>query len=167
MAEETNVQSTETTPDTGGGATYTQTQVDDMVRQATEGMPSAEELAAFRAWQDSRQSDEDRIGTVTRERDQARNDLAAAQEKIQQFEREKLLSAKGVPADDLDYYAFKIGKLVTKDKTFEQAADEYLREHKPRGSDGVRVDLGAGLSGNKGDKTPNDEMNALIRGALK
>ena len=41
MAEETNVQSTETTPDTGGGATYTQTQVDDMVRQATEGMPSA------------------------------------------------------------------------------------------------------------------------------
>lgn len=101
---------------------------------------------------------------VEKERDETRSSLAAAQAEIEQYKREKLLLSKGVPANDVDYYAFKIGKMVTDSKTFEQAAEDFF---KGNNTGKVHVDLGAPLGGGSLQKTANEQMNALIRGALK
>ena len=92
---------------------------------------------------------------------QLQKDLESALQRVQQLERERWLLSQGVPEEDLDYYAFKIGKLVTPEKDFTAAAKDYIKTHRgPRG-----VSTGAGLSG-RVSKAPgiNDTMNRLIRG---
>ena len=149
--------------------TFTQAELDTIVAKrlakAQTGMPSDDELSAFRAWKSSQQTEQQKWDALQKERDAARTDLTAAQAKIEQFEREKVLIGKGVNADDVEYYAFKIGKLVSDDKTFEQAATEYFAENPPKNT--VRVDFGGSMVGNAAKNTPNNAMNALIRGARK
>jgi len=148
--------------------TFTQAELDTIVARrlakAQRGMPDEVELTAFRAWKDSQQTEQQRMNTLTQERDTARNDLAAANAKVEQYEREKLMLAKGIPADDVDYYVFKAGQMVSDTKTFEQAADEVIKARPPQT---VRVDFGAPLNSGGEKKTSNDAMNALIRGARK
>lgn len=146
----------------GSGAeerTFTQAQLDAIVARekakATKGWFSAEDMNAKDA----------SITTLTTERDTARADLQKAQDELESFKREKILTGKGVPAEDVDYYAFKIAKLVTDKKTFEQAADEFLKDNPPRM---VRISTGGTLGGGtQPTPKPNDKMNALIRGVLK
>lgn len=91
--------------------------------------------------------------------------LETANKKLTQYEREKYLTSKGVGADELEFYCFKIGQKVTDTVSFEKAADEFLKDRKPAS---VRVDMSAhvGNSGNSATGT-NDAMNALIRGKFK
>ena len=149
--------------------TYTQTELDTIVgkrvSKAMKGMPGEEELAAFRSWKESQQTEKERWDALTRERDESRSALAEAKAKVEQFEREKFLLGKGVPADDVDYYAFKIGKLVSDTTDFEKAAEVYLKDNPPAGT--MQVDLAAPLGGGQPGKTENEMMNSLIRGARK
>ena len=151
--------------------TFTQAEVDAIItrRLAKEkkGMPDEAELTAFRAWKDSQQTEQQRMNTITQERDTAKSDLAAAQAKIEQYERERLMLSKGVAAEDVDYYVFKAAKLVSDSKTFEQAADEVIKTRQTQNSSRLVVNLGGSLQGGTGEKTSNDVMNALIRGARK
>lgn len=148
--------------------TFTQAEVDTIIgkrlAKAMKGMPDEAELTAFRAWKENQQTEQERVNTLTTERDTARTQLTAAQAELEQYKREKLLLSKGVPANDVDYYAFKIGKLVNDSKTFEQAAEDFFKENN---TGKVHVDLGAPLGGGSLNKTANEQMNALIRGALK
>jgi hypothetical protein len=161
----TSVTTAATTQEPTTERTFTQAEVDALVgrrvAKATKGMPDESELAAFRTWKANQQTEADKLNSLTQERDTATAALAAANEELEQFKREKLLTGMGVSADDVDYYAFKIGKLVTEDKTFEDAAKEYLQD-KTGGK--VRVDLGAALSGSKVATTTNESMNQLLRG---
>lgn len=169
MADETNVQSTESTTATEQEKTFTQADVDTLIekRLARERKkyPSEDEMKSFRDWKESQQTEKDRWDALTKERDTARTDLASVQSELEQLKREKILVSKGVPAEDVDYYAFKIGKLVTENITFEKAAEEFLKENNPAR---VRVDMTAQVgSGKLTAKTGNEAMNALIRGAFK
>ena len=143
------------------GRVYTQEQLDAIIdraqKRATKGMFTPEQMAA----KDSA------ISTLTTERDTERADKAKLQEQLDALMREKHLRGKGVPEDALEFYAFKIGKLVTDKKTFEQAAEEYLKDNPPAGT--VRMSTGGGVGGNGGNQPPNSSevMNALIRGATK
>jgi len=170
MVEENNnpvVQ--EPTPGGQEEKTFTQAEVDSIVARrlakAQKGMPDEAELAAFRTWKDSQQTEQQRMTALTTERDTAKTELAAALAKVQQYEREKVLLAKGVNAEDVDYYVFKAAQLVTDTKTFEQAADEIIKARQPQNK--VVVNLGGSLQGGAAPKTGNDAMNALIRGARK
>lgn len=107
----------------------------------------------------------DDFASLTKERDTAKTELAAAQAKVQQYEREKLMLSKGVSADDVDYYVFKAAQLVSDTKTFEQAADEFIAAHKPQNK--VVLNLGGSLQPGGKSENANDAMNALIRGARK
>lgn len=146
--------------------TFTQAEVDALiskrVARATRGMPSSEELEAFRTWQSNQQTDAEKITKLTGERDTAQSELSTAKEKLEQYERERFLVKNGVPAEDVDYYAFKIGKLVTDDKPFEEAAEEFLKEHNAPSK--ARVDTSASLNGGgKSPASPNEQMNNIIR----
>lgn len=149
--------------------TFTQAELEAILEKrlskVKKGMPAEEELTAFRAWKESQQTEKERWDTLTKERDTAKTELTAAQAELEQYHREKFLLGKGVPAEDVDYYAFKIGKLVTDTVDFEKAAEKFLEEQKPSGS--MRVDFGAPLGGGQGGATPNEQMNNLIRGFRK
>ena len=140
--------------------TFTQEQLDAIISRerskATKGWFSAEQMAAK----------DTTIQTLTTERDTAKADKDKLQAELDTYKREKFLSGKGVPADMVEFYAFKIGKLVTDKKTFEQAAEEYLKDNPPAGN--VRLSTGGSVGGSGGQQpNPNDIMNALIRGASK
>lgn len=160
---------TQTAPGTQQTERYfTQAELDSIVARrlakAQRGMPDEAELTAFRAWKGSQQTEQERMSTITQERDTARAELATAKAEVEQYKREKLLLSKGVAPEDADYYAFKIAKLVTEGKTFEQAAEDYFKENQPR-KNGAKVDTGGSLSGGNQPQTTNSFMNALIRGA--
>lgn len=168
MAESNpNTNPQQETPAGGTEQTFTQAQLDEIVgkrvARAMKGMPSEAELGEFRSWKNGK--DKDALAAVTKERDDNKAALDAANATIQKYEHEKLLLSKGVPADDIDYVEFKVNKLVNDKTSFEQAAESYLKENKPSR---VRIDMSAPLGGGDGGKTTaNDVMNALIRGARK
>lgn len=168
MSEPINTPTPVTEPAPAPEKTFTQAEVDALIgkriAKAMKGMPDEAELTAFRSWKESQQTEKDRWDNLTKERDTAKSQLAAAQTELEQLKREKILLGKGVPAEDVDYYSFKIGKLLTDEKTFEQAAGEFFKENSPGK---VRVDMTAKLGGGGSERTANEQMNALIRGALK
>lgn len=143
------------------GRVYTQEQLDAIIdraqKRATKGLFTPEQMAAK----------DTAISTLTTERDTERAEKAKLQEQLDALKHEKFLAGKGVPADALEFYAFKIGKLVTDKKSFEEAATEYLKDNPPAGT--VRMSTGGGVGGNGGNQPPNSSevMNALIRGATK
>ena len=137
--------------------TFTQEQLDAIIarerNKAIKGMFTAEQMAAK----------DTSIASLTTERDTANASIAQLQAELDGYKHEKLLTGKGVPADMVEFYAFKIGKLVSKDKTFEQAAEDYLKDNPPAGT--VRMSTGGGVGAAAGKQPSiNDTMNALIRG---
>lgn len=148
--------------------TFTQAELDTIVAKrlakAQKGMPSGEELTAFRAWKDSQQTEKDRWDALTKERDTAKTDLTAANARAEQLAREIVLYQKGVTdAEDVKLYSWRIGQFVTEGKDFAAAADEYFAAHPPRSA--VRVDLGGPLSGGGAPAmTLNERINRQIRG---
>ena len=137
--------------------TFTQEQLDAIIAR--------ERTKATKGWFSKEQMDakDSTIATLTTERDAANADKAKLQAELDGYKNEKFLVSKGVPADMVDFYAFKIGKLVTADKTFEQAAEEYIKDNPPSGT--VRMSTGGGVSGG-GETKPdlNATMNDIIRG---
>lgn len=142
-----------------GLRTFTQEQLDAIIARerskATKGWFTADQMAAK----------DTSISSLTTERDNARADLAKVQEQLDALQHEKFLAGKGVPSEMLEFYAFKIGKLVTDKKTFEQAAEEYIKDNPPAGT--VRMSTGGGVNNGGGTQpqTSNEKMNAIFRSA--
>ncbi len=161
-----NVLGTETAP--AQEKAFSEDEVNAIVQRRLERerkkYPGEEELAAFRSWKESQQTEKEQRDSLSKERDEANAALAAAQAELEQFRRERLLLEKGVPTGDVDYYAFKIGKLVTDSLPFEKAAEGFLKEKQPGA---VTVDLSAPLGGGPAPKSPSETMNALLRGGRK
>ena len=67
-------------------------------------------------------------------------------------------------AGEVDFYAFKIGKLVTEDLPFEKAAENYLKDQKERGP-AMQVDFAAPVGGGERPQmTLNERINQKLRG---
>ena len=150
MDNETNTatNATEQTQSAAAGAstadaekTFTQAEVDALIAarlaRAAKGMPDKAELTEFRNWKSSQQTEADKLSTAERERDEARSEA-------EQYKRQLYLLSQGVPADDLDYYAYKIGKMVTQEKDFETAAGEFLKGHPVKAAPTQAAEAAAG-----------------------
>lgn len=152
--------------------TFTQAELDSIVRKrlakAMKGIPAEEELTAFRKWKENQRTEQEKQEARAKELSETKAALTAAQAELEQHRREKFLLSKGVPAEDVDYYAFKIGKLVTDAVDFETAAEQYIKEHAPQepsqGQSGIRVDFTAPLSGGGHPMTLNERINNILRG---
>lgn len=172
MADEPNVPGTENTA-TEPEKTFTQAEVNEIVSQRLERQkkkfPTDEELSAFRTWKESQQTEKERWDSLAAERDTARTELAAANAELEQYRRERFLMSKGVSAEDVDYIAFKVGKLVNDTMDFETAAAAWLKEHAPKEPDPaagrIRVEMAAPLGGGNPPKASiNDRINNMLRG---
>lgn len=95
-------------------------------------------------------------------------DLDDANKKIQQMVNEKVLTGKGVKAEDIDYVMFKVSQLVDDKTTFEKAAEKYLKEN-PRfvGGNAYRISTSAGSSSEGSGGNMNTSINDRIRAAAR
>ena len=139
--------------------TFTQEEVDEIVskRIARErkNLPTSEELTEFREWKKSKTPQDDSA---------TRDDLDSALAEMEMTRRENYLLRQGIDPDDVDYYVYKISKSMDGETDFEDAAKEFLKTHK-KSKSAVTIDTGARLNAGNAKRSPNDEMNALIRGA--
>jgi hypothetical protein len=91
--------------------------------------------------------------------------LSRAEERLTQLERERSLLSQGVAEEDLDYYVFKIGKLVTGEKDFDTAAKEFLKQRGAARRVSAPHSTGASLAGRaSAPRSTNDTMNRILRG---
>lgn len=99
---------------------------------------------------------------------QMQQDLADARNEVQQMKNEKLFTAKGVKADDLDYVLYKVSKMTDEKTSFEKAADKYLKEN-PRftSGSGYRVSTSTGNTSNGSVENVNATINDAIRSAAR
>lgn len=166
----TNPAVQEPTPGNGGEVTFTQAEVDALiskekaraVAKATKGMPSEEEMTAYRTWKDGQAGEKDRWDKLTGERDTLAGKLTAAEAERGQLKRDLYLAQKGLTGEEAEFIAFKAGKMVDDKTTFEQAVDALTAERKK-----TTFDWTAPVGGGSSKTGENDVMNALIRGALK
>lgn len=168
MAEETSTaefMETEELP-TEQEKLFTQADLDTALAKERAKAPSKEEMDSFRAWKESQQTEQERQKRVLEERDSARQRVNDLETELEQARRERLLLAKGISEDDLDYYAFKIGKMVTDVLPFEKAAEKFLKEHMKTGTKAV-VSFGGQMPGNAPHtETINERINRQLRGGM-
>ena len=159
MSEPINTPTPAPAPEPTPEKTFTQAEVDAMIgkrlAKAMKGMPSEEELTAYRTWKDGQAGEKDRWDKLT-------GKLTAAEAERDQLKRDLYLAQKGLSGEEAEFIAFKAGKMVDDKKTFEQAVDELTADRKK-----TTFDWTAPVGGGKPKTAENDVMNARIRGVLK
>lgn len=145
--------------------TFTQAEVDALIQKRLERerkkYPGDDELAAFRSWKDSRQSEQERWNTLQGERDTLSGELTTAEAERDQLKRELYVLKKGLTGEEAEFIAFKAAKMVDDKTTFEQAVDQLTA-----GRGKTTFDWTAPLGEGGRKSGANDTMNALIRGAF-
>lgn len=160
--KETTAQQENPTP-TAEEKKFSQAEVDDLIskRLARERKkyPTDEELADWRNWKETRQQGEEASAKAARELNDYKTKYDHAIRELEQARNEMYLLAKGVPEEDIDYYAYKISKLTNEETTFEQAAQKYLEE---KHIGGMKVSTGVQVTGSAA-KSENDVINDALR----
>lgn len=111
-------------------------------------------IAEFKAKQAANKPD---VAAIEKERDTYKRQLELAN-------NEKLLTGKGVKAEDLDYVLFKVNNLVDDKTDFSKAADKFLKENPKYTSAGsYRVSTGTGTGSNTDRGSVNSSINDAIR----
>ena len=153
-------------PEPSPAKTFTQEEVDAIVgkrlSKAMKGLPSEEEITAYRTWKDSQQTEQERQAKRDKEFAENKAALTAAQTELEQAKREKYVLSKGLTGEDAEFITFKAQKMVDDKTTFEQAVDQ-LTENRQK----VKIDWAAPAGGGQKEPNINAAMNSLIRGALK
>ena len=155
-----------TQPEPSPAKTFTQEEVDAMIgkrlAKAMKGIPSEEEITAYRTWKDSQQTEQERQAKQAKDLADSKAALTASQAEVEQLKRDKYVLGKGLTGEDAEFIAFKALKMVDDKTTFEQAVDK-LTENRQK----VKFDWTAPAGGGEKKTDTNAAMNNLIRGALK
>ena len=91
-----------------------------------------------------------------------REELESVRGQLTRMEHERYLLSRGVPEEDLDYYAFKIEHMDGAGADFKKAAKDYLKAHPVRRTTvSSGAELGAGSA--RKPATSSELMNQLLR----
>ncbi len=157
------------------GGTFTYEQLDEiaMSRAKTaeetavrnflqkQGLSEEEANAAFQQYKDQKQKNKPDISSIEQERD-------SYKEQLEQMQNEKILTGKGVRAEDLDYVMFKVSKLVDDKTDFTKAAEKFLKENPRYAGKGVyRAVMSTETETNGAGGSMNDSINDAIRAAAR
>ena len=127
MSEPINNPTPAPAPEPAPEKTFTQAEVDTLIgkrlAKAMKGMPSEEEMTAFRTWKEGQAGEKERWDKLTGERDTLAGRLTAAEAERDQLKRDLYLAQKGLTGEEAEFIAFKAGKMVNDKTTFEQAVD--------------------------------------------
>lgn len=156
-----------------GTGTYTYEQLEEIANARVErsertalanffrsqGMTEAEVTQAISDFKTQRAANQPNIERLQQEKDNALK-------KVEQMENEKVLTDKGVKAEDLDYVMFKISKMVDEKTDFKKAAEKFLKENTRFTGQSYRVvSTGVQTGGAEGTEKGNDFINTAIRRA--
>lgn len=137
--------------------TFTQEEVDSMIKKRLEKMPSKEELKSFKEWKESQK---------TLEEKQAEKELEYKNTLSRNTELENELKAfkAGVVKEDIDFVVYKVSKM---EGDFEENLNQFLKEN-PKYTTGEtkivkKVNSSFDLSGKNQQTDSNSIMNDLIR----
>ena len=160
----------------GGNATYSYAQAEEIAQARAEraeksalksyfqqqGMSEEQVTQAIADYKEQKKKSQPDTARLQQERDDALN-------KVQQMENEKLLTAKGVKQNDLDYVMFKVSKMVDDKTTFDKAAEKYLKENPQYagGSASYRMTSSSGGNSNGSGGNINASINDAIRAAAR
>ena len=103
-------------------------------------------------------------GSNHEELETLRGELEAARRDAEQLRRERFLLLKGVAEDDLDYFVFKIDKLVNDETDFETAATAFLKQREKKPPAGIFRSGAKMTGGAPRAASASETMNRLIRG---
>ena len=114
----------------GAEKTFTQKELDEIVKQRLErerkGMPTKDEMKAFKAWQDSQKTAEQLSAEKVTA---AENGKAEAEKRAEAAEAKCAAFSKGVSAEAVDDVIALAAAKVGDNKTMEQAIDEVLAKY--------------------------------------
>ena len=166
MSEPINNPTPAPAPEPAPAKTFTQEEVDAMIgkrlAKAMKGMPSDEELTAYRTWKEGQAGEKERRDKLTGERDTLSGKLTTAESERDQLKRELYVLKKGLTGEEAEFIAFKAGKMVDDKTTFEQAVDALTAGRRK-----TTFDWTAPVGGGSQKDSVNDAMNALIRGVIR
>lgn len=139
----------------GAEKTFTQKELDSIVKERLErerkGMPTKDELKAFKAWQDSQKTAEQLSAEKVTA---AENGKAEAEKRAEAAEARCTAYSKGVKSEAVDDVIALAMAKVGDDKTVEQAIDEVIKKYpsfcgaaEPKG-----ITTGVDLSGGSKNK---------------
>lgn len=159
----------------GGNAGYTFEQAEEIANSRAEkatraaladfyrkqGLSEAEITTAINEFKAKQKANQPDVEAIKRERDEAQNEL-------QQYKNEKILTAKGVRTEDLDYVMFKVEKLVDDKTDFTKAAEKFLKDNpKYTGASSYRVTTSSKTDEQGTGGNMNSSINNAIRNAIK
>ena len=126
-----------------------------------QGMSEQEITSAINDYKAKKEKNKPDLSGIQQERDDALKELA-------QMKNEKILTAKGVKAEDLDYVMFKVEKMVDDKTDFAKAAEKFLKEN-PRyaGSGTYRINTSTGSESSSSGTNLNASINDAIRRAAR
>lgn len=124
----------------------------------SQGMTEEEVTAAINDFKTKKQANQPNVSQIEKERDTYKN-------QIEQLQNEKVLTSRGVKAEDLDYVMFKVSKMVDDKTDFNKAAEKFLKENPRFTGQTYRVSTGAQSRGNDSGGNDNNFINAAIRRA--
>lgn len=159
----------------GGSAGYTFEQAEEIANSRAEkatraaladfyrkqGLSEAEITTAINEFKAKQKANQPDVAAIEKERDDA-------QKELQQYKNEKILSAKGVRAEDLDYVMFKVEKLVDDKTDFAKAAEKFLKDNpKYTGTSNYRVTTSSRTDEPGAGGNTNSSINNAIRNAVR
>lgn len=124
----------------------------------SQGMTEEQITTAINDFKAKQQANQPNVSEIEKERDTYKS-------QVEQMQNEKILTGKGVRAEDLDYVMFKIGQMVDDKTDFKKAAEKFLKENPRFTGQTYRVSTGTQTKGNDGGGDSNDFINAAIRKA--
>lgn len=124
----------------------------------SQGMTEEEVTAAINDFKTKKQANQPNVSQIEKERDTYKN-------QIEQLQNEKVLTSRGVKAEDLDYVMFKVSKMVDDKTDFNKAAEKFLKENPRFTGQTYRVSTGTQSRGNDSGGNDNNFINAAIRRA--
>ena len=126
-----------------------------------QGMTEAEITAAISDYKTKQKANQPDVSAIEQERDSYKAEA-------EQLKNEKILSAKGVRAEDLDYVMFKVQKMVDDKTDFQKATEKFLKENPRYAGGGTYRVSGTSSAENKGTGgNMNDSINDAIRRAIR
>ena len=159
----------------GGNAGYTYEQLEEIASSRAEragrsaladffrkqGMSETQITEAIEDYKEKQKKSQPNVSEIQQERDTYKAE-------VEQMKNEKILTGKGVKAEDLDYVMFKVSKLVDDKTDFTKAAEKFLKEN-PRytGAGSYRVTTSAGADEKGTGGSVNNSINDAIRAAMR
>lgn len=127
----TESQAGDLTPGTGGTdpeKTFTQADVDKLIKdrlaRERKEIPTKEELQAFKEWQDSQKTNEEK---TNEELERLRKEAEDYKKKTQAFENKEKALKKNIPLDFVDFVVFQASQSIDESTDFDKALEDYLK----------------------------------------